>query len=208
SLPIVLSNTSYNNGGIPYVLSDLKARNYSLSLQDHVKLLLALAKEYGVNIEQVTMERFILQIMRLYLSYHIEWNMRHALKPTYETFFQIHATLKLHQITWNDHASLLEKTFVYEILYRSSFQTHPITMVGSLILSLQDHVKLLLALAKEYGVNIEQVTMERFILQIMGLYLSYRIEWNMRHALKPTHKSSATDQATGSGGVHIMNQRS
>ncbi|CAF1707307.1 hypothetical protein YC2023_040455 [Brassica napus] len=121
SSPIVLTNTSYINGGIPYVLSDLKPRNSSLSLQDRVKLLLALAKEYGVNREQISLlmnERSLGDDGELRstnnealstVSYRIEWNMRHALKPT-------PATLKLHQITWNDYASLLEKTFAYEVM--------------------------------------------------------------------------------------------
>ncbi|KAH0892544.1 hypothetical protein HID58_054973 [Brassica napus] len=130
SSPIVLTNTSYINGGIPYVLSDLKpspcsqtvvTRNSSLSLQDRVKLLLALAKEYGVNREQISLlmnERSLGDDGELRstnnealstVSYRIEWNMRHALKPT-------PATLKLHQITWNDYASLLEKTFAYEVM--------------------------------------------------------------------------------------------
>ncbi|CAN6814005.1 unnamed protein product [Brassica oleracea] len=118
SLPIVLTNTSYNNGGIPYVLSDSKARNSGLSLQDRVKLQLALAKEYGVNREQISLlmnERSLGDDGELRstnnealstVSYRIEWNMRHALKPT-------PATLKLHQITWNDYAFFLEKTFAY-----------------------------------------------------------------------------------------------
>ncbi|KAF3506228.1 hypothetical protein F2Q69_00004946 [Brassica cretica] len=109
SVPIVLTNTSYNNGGIPFVLSDLKASPCSQTVEtlasrcfkDRVKLLLALAKEYGVNREQISLlmnERSLGDDGELRstnnealstVSYRIEWNMRHALKPTYETLFQM-----------------------------------------------------------------------------------------------------------------------
>lgn len=161
----------------------------SLSLEDRRKLLLALAKEYDVNREQVR------ELIKQYLGletpapaasddddaaellhsspkkeaalssvfYRVEWNLRHALKPTYESFFErlnTHpgglrflsilradllsiltkenmpslraldsylkeklgmwlspATLELHQITWDDPASLLEKIVAYEAVH-------------------------------------------------------------------------------------------
>ncbi|CAH8356590.1 unnamed protein product [Eruca vesicaria subsp. sativa] len=152
-------------------LNDFQEGYSSLSLEDRGKLLLALAKEYDVNREQVR------ELIKQYLGletpssddalssvfYRIEWNLRHALKPTYESFFErlnTHpgglrflsilradllsiltkentpslrtldsylkeklgmwlspATLELHQITWDDPASLLEKIVAYEAVH-------------------------------------------------------------------------------------------
>ncbi|RID70721.1 hypothetical protein BRARA_C02720 [Brassica rapa] len=164
-------------------LNDFEEGYFSLSLEDRGKLLLALAKEYDVNREQVR------ELIKQYLGletplasdddaelhsspkketsssvfYRVEWSLRHALKPTYETFFErlnTHpgglrflsilradllsiltkdnmpslraldsylkeklgmwlspATLELHQITWDDPASLLEKIVAYEAVH-------------------------------------------------------------------------------------------
>ncbi|CAA7018419.1 unnamed protein product [Microthlaspi erraticum] len=169
-------------GVIDITLTDFQEGYFSLSLEDREKLLLALAKEYDVNREQVR------ELVKQYLGletpssddggqqvhspkkealssvfYRIEWNLRHALKPTYETLFErlnTHpgglrflsilradllsiltkenspslrtlesylkeklgmwlspATLELHQITWDDPASLLEKIVAYEAVH-------------------------------------------------------------------------------------------
>ncbi|XP_008459004.2 uncharacterized protein LOC103498247 isoform X2 [Cucumis melo] len=152
----------------------------SLSLENRRKLLLLLAKEYDFNRTQVR------DLMKQYLGlelpsgdhaqsagqqddipfsafYHLERNLRHALKPTYEVLFErlnTHpgglgflsilradilsilaeentaslraldtylkeklsmwlspAVLELHQITWDDPASLLEKIVAYEAVH-------------------------------------------------------------------------------------------
>ncbi|CAH2071558.1 unnamed protein product [Thlaspi arvense] len=167
-------------GVMDITLNDFQEGYFSLSLEDRGKLLLALAKEYDVNREQVR------ELVKQYLGlenpasddgelhspkkealtsvfYRIEWNLKHALKPTYETLFErlnIHpgglrflsilradllsilskentpslrtldsylkeklgmwlspATLELHQITWDDPASLLEKIVAYEAVH-------------------------------------------------------------------------------------------
>ncbi|KAH0890512.1 hypothetical protein HID58_052941 [Brassica napus] len=169
-------------GGSDITLNDFEEGYFSLSLEDRGKLLLALAKEYDVNREQVR------ELIKQYLGletpssddyaelhsspkkeasssvfYRVEWSLRHALKPTYETFFErlnTHpgglqflsilradllliltkenmpslraldsylkeklgmwlspATLELHQITWDDPASLLEKIVAYEAVH-------------------------------------------------------------------------------------------
>ncbi|WZY82895.1 malonyl-CoA decarboxylase, mitochondrial [Brassica napus] len=169
-------------GGSDITLNDFEEGYFSLSIEDRKKLLLALAKEYDVNREQVR------ELIKQYLGletpssdddaelhsspkkeasssvfYRVEWSLRHALKPTYETFFErlnTHpgglrflsilradllsiltkdnmpslraldsylkeklgmwlspATLELHQITWDDPASLLEKIVAYEAVH-------------------------------------------------------------------------------------------
>ncbi|KAG7019404.1 Malonyl-CoA decarboxylase, mitochondrial, partial [Cucurbita argyrosperma subsp. argyrosperma] len=161
-------------------MEGLDAGYFSLSLDNRRKLLRLLAKEYDFNRTQVRV------LMKQYLGlelpsgdnaqsagqqddtplsafYHLERNLRHALKPTYEVLFErlnTHpgglgflsilradilsvleeentaslraldtylkeklsmwlspAVLELHQITWDDPASLLEKIVAYEAVH-------------------------------------------------------------------------------------------
>ncbi|XP_008459002.2 uncharacterized protein LOC103498247 isoform X1 [Cucumis melo] len=166
--------------GLDAMLNDFSKGYFSLSLENRRKLLLLLAKEYDFNRTQVR------DLMKQYLGlelpsgdhaqsagqqddipfsafYHLERNLRHALKPTYEVLFErlnTHpgglgflsilradilsilaeentaslraldtylkeklsmwlspAVLELHQITWDDPASLLEKIVAYEAVH-------------------------------------------------------------------------------------------
>ncbi|XP_022927045.1 malonyl-CoA decarboxylase, mitochondrial isoform X1 [Cucurbita moschata] len=166
--------------GLDAVLNDFSKGYFSLSLDNRRKLLRLLAKEYDFNRTQVR------ALMKQYLGlelpsgdnaqsagqqddtplsafYHLERNLRHALKPTYEVLFErlnTHpgglgflsilradilsileeentaslraldtylkeklsmwlspAVLELHQITWDDPASLLEKIVAYEAVH-------------------------------------------------------------------------------------------
>lgn len=166
--------------GLDAVLNDFSKGYFSLSLDNRRKLLRLLAKEYDFNRTQVRV------LMKQYLGlelpsgdnaqsagqqddtplsafYHLERNLRHALKPTYEVLFErlnTHpgglgflsilradilsileeentaslraldtylkeklsmwlspAVLELHQITWDDPASLLEKIVAYEAVH-------------------------------------------------------------------------------------------
>ncbi|XP_022142594.1 malonyl-CoA decarboxylase, mitochondrial isoform X2 [Momordica charantia] len=166
--------------GLDDVLNDFSKGYFSLSPENRRKLLLMLAKEYDFNRTQVR------DLMKQYLDlelpsgenarsvgqddkaplsafYHLEQNLRHALKPTYEVLFErlnTHpgglgflsilradilsvlaeeniaslraldaylkeklgmwlspAVLELHQITWDDPASLLEKIVAYEAVH-------------------------------------------------------------------------------------------
>ncbi|KAK8273532.1 hypothetical protein E1A91_D10G012000v1 [Gossypium mustelinum] len=161
------------------VLNEFLEGYCSLSFENRRKLLLTLAKEYDLNRAQV--RELIKQYLGLqppgseaqsggvadegFLStfYRIERNLRHSLKPVYETLFErlnTHpeglkfltiiradilsiltegniaslraldsylkeklttwlspAALELHQITWDDPASLLEKIVFYEAVH-------------------------------------------------------------------------------------------
>ncbi|XP_023001563.1 malonyl-CoA decarboxylase, mitochondrial [Cucurbita maxima] len=166
--------------GLDAVLNDFSKGYFSLSLDNRRELLRLLAKEYDFNRTQVRV------LMKQYLGlelpsgdnaqsagqqddtplsafYHLERNLRHALKPTYEVLFErlnTHpgglgflsilradilsileeentaslraldtylkeklsmwlspAVLELHQITWDDPASLLEKIVAYEAVH-------------------------------------------------------------------------------------------
>ncbi|KAK8992202.1 hypothetical protein V6N11_048293 [Hibiscus sabdariffa] len=161
------------------VLNDFSEGYFSLSFENRRKLLLTLAKEYDLNRTQVR------ELIKQYLGlqppgneaqsgvvedecslatfYRIERNLRHSLKPVYETLFErinshpeglkfltilradilsvlvegniaslramdsnlkdklstwlSPAALELHQITWDDPASLLEKIVAYEAVH-------------------------------------------------------------------------------------------
>ncbi|KAK8607813.1 hypothetical protein V6N13_023263 [Hibiscus sabdariffa] len=161
------------------VLNDFSEGYFSLSFENRKKLLLTLAKEYDLNRTQVR------ELIKQYLGlqppgneaqsggvedevslttfYRIERNLRHSLKPVYETLFErinshpeglkfltilradilsvlvegniaslramdsnlkdklstwlSPAALELHQITWDDPASLLEKIVAYEAVH-------------------------------------------------------------------------------------------
>ncbi|KAE8673455.1 Malonyl-CoA decarboxylase family protein isoform 2 [Hibiscus syriacus] len=161
------------------VLNDFSEGYFSLSFENRRKLLITLAKEYDLNRTQVR------ELIKQYLGlqppgneaqsgvvedecslstfYRIERNMKHSLKPVYETLFErinTHpeglkfltilrtdilsilvegnmaslqamdsnlkdklstwlspAALELHQITWDDPASLLEKIVAYEAVH-------------------------------------------------------------------------------------------
>lgn len=162
------------------VLSDFEEGYFSVSWDNRRKLLLILAREYDLKREQV--RHLITQYLGLEVPhgdktesgsqdgegtfsafYRVEWNLRHALKPTYEVLFErlnTHpgglkflttlradilsilleesiaslraldsylkeklttwlspAALELHQITWDDPASLLEKIVAYEAVH-------------------------------------------------------------------------------------------
>ncbi|XP_039001265.1 malonyl-CoA decarboxylase, mitochondrial-like [Hibiscus syriacus] len=160
-------------------LNDFSEGYFILSFENRRKLLITLAKEYDLNRTQVR------ELIKLYLGlqppgneaqsgvvedecslstfYRIERNLRHSLKPVYETLFErinTHpeglkfltvlradilsilvegnmaslramdsnlkdklstwlspAALELHQITWDDPASLLEKIVAYEAVH-------------------------------------------------------------------------------------------
>ncbi|KAJ0082924.1 hypothetical protein Patl1_09922 [Pistacia atlantica] len=158
------------------VLNDFSEGYFSLSYENRRRLLLVLAKEFDLNRTQVR------ELIKQYLGgeeaqlagaeeeggypaafYRIERNLRHALKPMYESLFErlnMHpgglkflsslradilyilaeeniaslraldsylkeklstwlspAALELHQITWDDPASLLEKIVAYEAVH-------------------------------------------------------------------------------------------
>ncbi|GMI77502.1 hypothetical protein like AT4G04320 [Hibiscus trionum] len=161
------------------VLNDFSEGYFSLSFENRRKLLLTLAKEYDLSRTQVR------ELIKQYLGlqppgneaqsggvedecslstfYRIERNLRHSLKPVYETLFErinshheglkfltilradilsvlaegniaslramdsnlkdmlstwlSPAALELHQITWDDPASLLEKIVAYEAVH-------------------------------------------------------------------------------------------
>ncbi|KAL4011678.1 hypothetical protein IC575_028739 [Cucumis melo] len=175
--------------GLDAMLNDFSKGYFSLSLENRRKLLLLLAKEYDFNRTQVRdlMKQYLgLELPSGKISffmasgdhaqsagqqddipfsafYHLERNLRHALKPTYEVLFErlnTHpgglgflsilradilsilaeentaslraldtylkeklsmwlspAVLELHQITWDDPASLLEKIVAYEAVH-------------------------------------------------------------------------------------------
>ncbi|XP_039061782.1 malonyl-CoA decarboxylase, mitochondrial-like [Hibiscus syriacus] len=161
------------------VLNDFSEGYFSLSFENRRKLLITLSKEYDLNRTQVC------ELIKQYLGlkspgnevqsggvedecslstfYRIERNLRHSLKPVYETLFErinthseglkfltilradilsilvegniaslramdsnlkdklstwlTPAALELHQITWADPASLLEKIVAYEAVH-------------------------------------------------------------------------------------------
>ncbi|VVB07777.1 unnamed protein product [Arabis nemorensis] len=92
---------------------------------------------------------------------------------------------------------------------------------GYLSLSLEDREKLLVLLAKEYDVNREQV--RKLVKQYLGLEtpdsvdeelsspkkealasVFYRIEWNLRHSLKPTYEILFERLNTHPGGLRFL----
>ncbi|CAN6838157.1 unnamed protein product, partial [Brassica oleracea] len=145
------------------------------------------------------------------VSYRIEWNLRHTLKlgctgtPTWCRLTYRSCYFKLHQITWDDHASLLEKTVTYEVstFHYNNLHNNILSPTATLAL----HVNKLFLILCTFPFPFP------FPFNAFGQGRDNNLGDDMPGATcvscicSKSHKLSATDQATGSCGVHLLKQQ-